>query len=149
MKYDFGGWATRNDLTCTDGRVIKKDAFKGHKFENLILMALGTGLRQGELLALKWENVNLVEKYLEVKESVKKVYVFDNDGNKKLETIYNTPKTQNSIRRVDLPDKLPNKPAVPCIISEILSGVILAPNAHARAFFPFFFIILVNIYMLY
>lgn len=69
-------------------------------------MALGTGLRQGELLALKWENVNLVEKYLEVKESVKKVYVFDNDGNKKLETIYNTPKTQNSIRRVDLPDKL-------------------------------------------
>lgn len=29
MKYDFGGWATRNDLVCTDGRVIKKDAFKG------------------------------------------------------------------------------------------------------------------------
>lgn len=29
MKYDFCGWATRNDLTCSDGRVIKKDAFKG------------------------------------------------------------------------------------------------------------------------
>lgn len=28
-KYDFSGWATRNDLTCADGRVIKKDAFKG------------------------------------------------------------------------------------------------------------------------
>ena len=27
-KYDFGGWATRNDLLCSDGRVIKKDAFK-------------------------------------------------------------------------------------------------------------------------
>lgn len=25
---DFSGWATRNDLTCGDGRVIKKDAFK-------------------------------------------------------------------------------------------------------------------------
>ena len=72
----------------------------------LFNMLYFTGLRKGELLALKWENVNLVEKYLEVKESVKKVYVFDNDGNKKLETIYNTPKTQNSIRRVDLPDKL-------------------------------------------
>lgn len=24
MKYDFGGWATRNDLPCADGRVIKK-----------------------------------------------------------------------------------------------------------------------------
>ena len=83
-----------------------KKAFKNHKFENLILMALGTGLRQGELLALKWENVYLDKKYIEVKETVKKVYVFDNDGNKKLQTIYNTPKTQNSIRRVDLPNKL-------------------------------------------
>ena len=27
-KYDFSGWATRNDLRCADGRVIKKDAFK-------------------------------------------------------------------------------------------------------------------------
>lgn len=27
-KYDFGGWATRNDLLCSDGRTIKKDAFK-------------------------------------------------------------------------------------------------------------------------
>ena len=27
-KYDFGGWATRNDLLCSDGRIIKKDAFK-------------------------------------------------------------------------------------------------------------------------
>lgn len=26
--YDFSGWATRNDLTCSDGRVIRKDAFK-------------------------------------------------------------------------------------------------------------------------
>lgn len=28
MKYDFSGWATRNDLLCSDGRTIKKDAFK-------------------------------------------------------------------------------------------------------------------------
>lgn len=83
-----------------------KIAFHGHALENLILTALGTGLRQGELLALKWNNVHLDEKYLDVKESVKKVYVFDDDGNKSLQTVYNTPKTQNSIRRVDLPDKL-------------------------------------------
>lgn len=28
MKYDFGGYATKNDLRCSDGRVIRKDAFK-------------------------------------------------------------------------------------------------------------------------
>ena len=27
-KYDFSGWATRNDLPCTDGRTIKRDAMK-------------------------------------------------------------------------------------------------------------------------
>lgn len=27
-KYDFGGWATKNDLKCSDGRTIRKDAFK-------------------------------------------------------------------------------------------------------------------------
>lgn len=28
-EYDFGGWATRNDLKCSDGRTIRRDAFKG------------------------------------------------------------------------------------------------------------------------
>lgn len=29
-KYDFGGWATRNNLLCSDGRTIMKDAFKSN-----------------------------------------------------------------------------------------------------------------------
>ena len=28
MEFDFSGWATKNDLKCSDGRVIRKDAFK-------------------------------------------------------------------------------------------------------------------------
>lgn len=28
VKYNFSGWATRNDLKCSDGRTILKDAFK-------------------------------------------------------------------------------------------------------------------------
>lgn len=27
-KFDFSGWATRNNLRCSDGRTIRKDAFK-------------------------------------------------------------------------------------------------------------------------
>lgn len=27
-KWDFAGWATKNDLLCSDGRVIRKNAFK-------------------------------------------------------------------------------------------------------------------------
>lgn len=28
MEYDFCGWATKNDLKCADGRIIKRGAFK-------------------------------------------------------------------------------------------------------------------------
>lgn len=28
IKYDFSGWATRNNLKCSDGRTIRQDAFK-------------------------------------------------------------------------------------------------------------------------
>ena len=28
MEYDFSGWATRNNVRCSDGRTILKDAFK-------------------------------------------------------------------------------------------------------------------------
>ena len=27
-QYDFKGWATKNDLKCSDGRIIRRDAFK-------------------------------------------------------------------------------------------------------------------------
>lgn len=27
-RWDFSGWATKNDIRCSDGRVIRKDAFK-------------------------------------------------------------------------------------------------------------------------
>lgn len=38
MKYDFSGWATRNDLMCSDGRIIKKDAFKHNDGETVPLV---------------------------------------------------------------------------------------------------------------
>ena len=28
LKFDFSGWATKNNLRCSDGRTIRKDAFK-------------------------------------------------------------------------------------------------------------------------
>lgn len=28
LKYDFSGWATRNDIVCADGRTVRRDAFK-------------------------------------------------------------------------------------------------------------------------
>lgn len=37
-QYDFSGWATRNDLLCSDGRTIRKDAFKAQDGETVPLV---------------------------------------------------------------------------------------------------------------
>jgi len=38
MEYDFSGWATKNDVLCTDGRTIKRDAFKHQDKKKIPLM---------------------------------------------------------------------------------------------------------------
>ncbi len=38
VNCDFSGWATRNDLVCGDGRVIKKDAFKDNDGKTVSLV---------------------------------------------------------------------------------------------------------------
>lgn len=38
MKYDFGGYATRANLKCSDGRVIMKDAFKDNDGQKVPLV---------------------------------------------------------------------------------------------------------------
>ena len=38
VKCDFAGWATRNDLLCGDGRIIKKDAFKDNDGDTVSLV---------------------------------------------------------------------------------------------------------------
>ena len=37
-KFDFSGWATRNNLRCSDGRTIMKDAFKDNDGQTVPLV---------------------------------------------------------------------------------------------------------------
>ena len=37
-NYDFSGWATKNDLKCSDGRTIRKDAFKDNDGQTVPLV---------------------------------------------------------------------------------------------------------------
>ena len=37
-KFDFSGWATKNNLRCSDGRTIRKDAFKGNDGQTVPLV---------------------------------------------------------------------------------------------------------------
>ncbi len=87
---------------------IKKH-IKNTDFELLFLLDLGTGLRQGELLALDWKHIDLKKKEIKIEQSAKEVYIYDDSEHKHIETVIQTPKTQNSFRTIPLPSSLIDK----------------------------------------
>ena len=38
MKFDFSGWATKNDIVCADGRIIRENAFQANDGETVPLV---------------------------------------------------------------------------------------------------------------
>ena len=63
----------------------------------LFLLELGTGMRRGEILALKWSDLNFATGELRIE---RQVYII------KAEVIISAPKTKVSIRTVILPPSL-------------------------------------------
>ena len=85
------------------------DIIKDHEFEILFLLALGTGLRRGELLALKWSDIDFKNKTLNVDSNLQQTYIFEDEETKRLEKIEQEPKTVNSFRTVPIPSKVLDK----------------------------------------
>lgn len=81
-------------------------SLEGNVYKELILIALGTGLRRGELLALTWNDVDLKNCNIKVNKSLSKVYLIAADGSKERKQIIQVPKTKGSIREVSFPDNL-------------------------------------------
>lgn len=91
--------------TLTEDEIkIIKNYLNGTDFDLLFTLDLATGLRQGELLALDWNHIDLNNKTIRIERSVKEVYIYDDETNKHIETIFQTPKTLNSFRTVSVPD---------------------------------------------
>ena len=68
-------------------------------------MALYTGLRIGEICALKWENINMYERKIFVNKTIQRIYLKEGDGGKS-KVIITTPKSEKSIRNIPVSDAL-------------------------------------------
>jgi integrase len=71
------------------------EAAKGHCLEGLLTLALATGMRRGEILSLRWQDIDFLEKCLYIHHTVNRI------GKKGL--VESEPKTATSKRKVILP----------------------------------------------
>ena len=71
-----------------------------------ILLCMRTGLRIGELCALRWGNIDLENKVIHVKHTVQRIQIVDGNDTSKTKVITTTPKSKNSAREIPISDLL-------------------------------------------
>lgn len=80
-------------------------ALEGERLRALFMLELGTGARLGEILAVRWKDINLDEGSMYVKQSIRRVKT-DDPGPAKTKLIFQTPKTEAGERIIPLPDQI-------------------------------------------
>lgn len=81
-------------------------AIKGHDSEMLFVTALYSGLRQGELFALTWDDINFENAYIDVNKTYRYIADVSRNGRSSGYNLIQTPKTHKSIRKVPIPQFL-------------------------------------------
>ena len=90
---------------------VEQQRLSEYLFDNLtlcnlgILLCLYTGLRVGEICALKWEDILFDERILYVHRTMQRLQILDNNV-RKTEILISTPKSECSMRKIPVPDKL-------------------------------------------
>lgn len=69
-----------------------------------VLLALLTGLRIGEICALKWENISLRDRLLTVSSSMQRMRDTSADARQKTKIVISEPKSETSARQIPLTD---------------------------------------------
>lgn len=85
---------------------ILRKLFKNNKYEKIILFALGTGMRQGEILGLQWSDIDFENKEIHVLHNLNTSAEFSENGEKSYVTILQEPKTENSIRIIPMSNSI-------------------------------------------
>ena len=91
-------------FTSNEKQKLINYCYNSHNLKDIgILISLYTGMRIGELCALKWENINLTEDIIEVTKTLQRVY-----SNNSTKILIDTPKSNSSIRKIPINKKLHN-----------------------------------------
>lgn len=90
----------------TEKNKIEEYCIKNNSIRELgILICMNTGLRIGEICALRWKDINLEKRIIYVQSTLERIY---DENLKRTKIIIDKPKTKNSIRQIPIANKLYN-----------------------------------------
>ncbi|MDD6572032.1 MAG: tyrosine-type recombinase/integrase [Thermoflexaceae bacterium] len=93
-------------LTRAEQQKLSKYLYENLNPCNLgILVCLYTGLRVGEICALKWDDISFDEQYLYVHQTMQRLQTRENER-EKTRVIISAPKSDCSIRKIPIPDDI-------------------------------------------
>lgn len=110
--YDIYSEIILPKLTQKTVRVLSRDEQKQleavifraeNRYDIGILVCLYTGIRIGELCALRWENINLKNGTIKIEQTAQRI---DDGVDAKTKINFNSPKTPASVRVIPIPDFL-------------------------------------------
>ena len=93
-------------LTISNQKKLMQYVTDNFTFRNLgIYICLSTGMRIGEVCALKWSDIDLGTETIHVNRTIERIYIIEGDK-KRTELVIGTPKTKNSIREIPISKEL-------------------------------------------
>lgn len=89
-------------LSVTERQRLREALISGNSISDIgIFLASVTGIRIGELCALKWSDIDLEKRILTVRTTVQRISNADKPGTR---LVVSAPKSRSSVRQIPLPD---------------------------------------------
>ena len=93
-------------LTKTEQKCLLDYLRNNFTFKNVgIYICLNTGMRIGEICALRWKDVDVNDGVIHIRHTLQRIYIIENDK-RHTELILDTPKTSNSLRDIPMSTEL-------------------------------------------
>ena len=93
-------------LSINNQKRIMQYAIDNFTFRNLgIYICLSTGIRIGEVCALKWGDINIATETISINRTIERIYVIDGEK-RHTEVVIGSPKTKNSLREIPMSKEL-------------------------------------------
>ena len=93
-------------LSISHQKKLMQYATDNFTFRNLgIYICLSTGMRIGEVCALKWCDIDLATETIHVNRTIERIYIIEG-GERRTELVIGTPKTKNSMREIPISKEL-------------------------------------------